>query len=426
MVFGWGKKKSTNESIKSTQLVNQVSLDKIESILQEQKNKLSNQIIEKSKPISEEIEIKRREIVHVIAQFESDDLGSQNVDKHLKVLIERGKNAVISGVRKEASEKSDEIKKYHDVVNLNLDIAQLLKRIGDTLGPNSRVMHVFARKYADKLKDVLANITREKAELQKLVNDYDKLDSNISNILDLSKKIIDSKKEIENENRSISKTKEEIQNALKIIQNMEEEIHNLKSSDKFVEFLNVKKELESLEPEKNKIKHEIDFQFSKISRPLGKYSYISSLEKPLKKIMEQMVENPYDVIANETKSSVIEVLQAVIKSAVAGSVSVKDINKSVEQIEETINRLDEFLKLKENLAHKRNSLEQKLLIFNSKDLEEKEKTLAKIKENKTKSESDVSNLENEINQTTKLIPEFVKNIETKVSEILGTKITITI
>ena len=426
MVFGWGKKKSTNESIKSTQLVKQISLDKIEGILDEQKNKLSNQIIEESKPISEEIEIKRREIVHVIAQFESDDLGSQNVDKHLKVLIERGKNAVISGVRKEASEKSDEIKKYHDVVNLNLDIAQLLKRIGDTLGPNSRVMHVFARKYADKLKDVLANITREKAELQKLVNDYDKLDSNISNILDLSKKIIDSKKEIENENRSISKTKEEIQNALKIIQNMEEEIHNLKSSDKFVEFLNVKKELESLEPEKNKIKHEIDFQFSKISRPLGKYSYISSLEKPLKKIMEQMVENPYDVIANETKSSVIEVLQAVIKSAVAGSVSVKDINKSVEQIEETINRLDEFLKLKENLAHKRNSLEQKLLIFNSKDLEEKEKTLIKIKENKTKYESDVSNLENEINQTTKLIPEFVKNIETKVSEILGTKITITI
>ena len=426
MVFGWGKKKDTNGSIKSTQLANQVSLDKIEGILQEQENKLNNQIIEKSKSIMEEIEIKRKEIVQIISQFESDDLGSQNVDKHLRVLIERGKNAVISGIRKETSVKSHEIKKYQDVINLNSDITQLLKRIGDTLGPNSRVMHVFARKYADKLKEVIADITKEKAELQKLVNEYDRLDSNISTILDLLKKIIDSKKEIESENQSILKTKEAIQNDLKTIQNLEEETHNLKSSDKFVEFLNVKKELESLELEKNKIKHEIDFQFSKISRPLGKYSYISSLEKPLKKIMEQMVENPYDVITNETKSSVIEVLQAVIKPVVAGSVSVKDVNKSVEQIEETINRLDEFLKLKESLANKRNSLEQKLLIFNSKDLEQKEKTLAKIKENKIKSESDVSNLENEINQTTKLIPEFVKNIETKVSEILGTKITITI
>lgn len=426
MVFGWGKKKSTNESTEPTQLAKQVSLDKLETILHEQKNELSGQIIEKSKSIRKEVETRQKEIVQIISQFESDDLGSQDVDKHLKVLIERGKKAVISGIRKETSVKSHEIKTYQDVVNLNSDIAQLLKRIGDILGPNSRVMHVFARKYADKLKDVLANVAKEKAELQKLVDDYDKLDSDISEILDLSKKIIDSKKEIENENQSISKTKQEIQNDLKTIQNLEEEIRNLKSSDKFIEFLNAKKELESLESEKNNIKHEIDFQFSKISRPLGKYSYISSLEKPLKKIMEQLVENPYDVITNETKSSIIEVLQAVIKPVIAGSISVKDINKSVEQIKDTINRLDEFLKLKDNLENKRNSLEQKILLFNTKDLEEKEKTLLKITENKKKSESDVFNLENEINQTTKSIPEFIKNIEIKVSYILGTKITITI
>jgi len=36
---------------------------------------------------------------------------------------------------------------------------------------------------------------------------------------------------------------------------------------------------------------------------------------------------------------VIEILQATIKSVVAGNVSVKDSQKAVEQIEETINRL---------------------------------------------------------------------------------------
>ncbi len=426
MVFGWGKKKSTNESIESTQLVKQVSLDKIESILQEQKNQLSNHIIEKSKSIREEIEIKQKEIVQVISQFESDDLGSQDVDKHLKILIERGKNSVISGVRKEALVKLDEIKKYQDVVNLNSEIAQLLKRIGDILGPNSRVMHVFARKYADKLKEVLADIAKEKAELQKLVNDYNRLDSNVSSILDLLEKIIDSKKEIESKNQLISKTKEEIHNDLKTIQDLEEEIHNLKSSDKFAEFLSVKKGLESLETEKNKIRHEIDFQFSKISRPLGKYSYISSLEKPLKKIMEQMAANPYDVITSEIKSSVIEVLHAVIKSVVAGSVSVKDTDKSVEQIKETIGRLDEFLKQKNDLANKRDLLEKKLSVFNSKDLEEKEKNLIRIKENKTKSESEISNLENQISEASKLIPQLAKDIESKLSESVGTKFSITI
>jgi len=423
MVFGWGKKRST-DYIESTQLAKQVSLDKIENILQEKKNNISNEIIEKSKSIRDKIETDRKKIIQLFSQFESDDLGTHDVDKHLKIIIERGKNAVISGVRKETTKKLDEIKKYQDVVNLNSEVAQLLKRIGDILGPNSRVMHVFARKYADKLKEILADIAKTKADLQKLVNEYDKLDFGISNISEWSKKIIDSKKDNEIKNNSIVSTKEEIQNSIKTIQSLEEDVKNLKSSNSYIEFLNIKKELESLEVEKDRIKHEVDFQFSKISRPLGKYSYVSSLEKPLKLVMEKMSENPYDIITNETKNAVIEVLQAVIKSVVAGNVSVKDTDKSVEQIEETITRLDEFLKLKNDLANKKNALEQKIQ-FNSKDIEEKEKNLTRTKERKAQLESEIVNLENQIYETAKLIPQIVKNIESKLSEILGTKFTIT-
>ena len=423
MVFGWGKKRSTN-AIESTQLAKQISLDKIEGILQEKKDNISNEIIEKSKSIRDKIETDRKKIIQLFSQFESDDLGTHDVDKHLKIIIERGKNAVISGVRKETTKKLDEIKKYQDVVNLNSEVAQLLKRIGDILGPNSRVMHVFARKYADKLKEILADITKTKAELQKLVNEYDKLDFGISNISEWSKKIIDSKKDNEVKNNIIVNTKVEIQNSNRTIQSLEEDIKNLKSSNIYIEFLNIKKELESLEVEKDRIKHEMDFQFSKISRPLGKYSYVSSLEKPLKLVMEKMNENPYDVITTETKNAVIEVLQAVIKSVVAGNVSVKDTDKSVEQIEETITRLDEFLKLKNDLANNKNALEQKIQ-FNSKDLEEKEKNFTRAKERKAQLESEIANLENQINETTKLKPQIAKNIESKLSEILGTKFTIT-
>ncbi|HXV38283.1 MAG TPA: hypothetical protein VD699_01730 [Nitrosopumilaceae archaeon] len=423
MVFGWGKKRST-DSIESTQLAKQVSLNKIESVLQEKKNNLSNQIVEKSIPMRDKIEVKRGEIVQLFSQFESDDLGSQDVDKHLKIIIERGKSAVISGVRKETSKKLDEIKKYQDVMNLNSEVAQLLKRIGDILGPNSRVMHVFARKYADKLKEILADIAKTKADLQKLVNEYDKLDLDTSSVLEWSKKIIDSKKDNEVKNNTITSTKVEIQNSIKTIQNLEDEIKNLKSSNSYIESLNIKKELELLEIEKNRIKHEMDFQFSKISRPLGKYSYVSSLEKPLKLVMEKMNENPYDAITDETKTAVVEVLQSVIKSVVAGNVSVKDTDKSVEQIEETITRLDEFLKLKNDFSYKKIALEQKIQ-FNSKNLEEKEKNLARAREHKALLESEIINLENQINETTKLIPQIIKNIESKLSEILGTKFTIT-
>jgi hypothetical protein len=423
MVFGWGKKKSI-DSAESTQLARLVSLDNLDNILQEKKDNLSNNIVEKSKSIKDKIEISRKEIVQLFSQFESDDLGSKDVDKHLKIIIERGKNTVISGIKKETSKKMGEIKKYQDVANLNSEVAQLLKRIGDILGPNSRVMHVFARKYADKLKEILADIAKTKAELQKLVNEHDTLDLEISKILADSKKIIESKKNNELKTDKIAKTKEDIQNSLKLIQSLEDDIKNLKSSKEYIEFLNVKRELESLDLEKDKIKHEVDLQFSKISRPLGKYIYVSSLEKPLKLIMEKMTDNPYDVITNETKNAVIEVLQAVIKAAVAGNISVKDTDKSVEQIEETIIRLDEFLKLKNDLSNKKNKLEQGIL-FDHKDVEEKEKNLNRIKDQKIQFEIEITNLENQVNETAKLMPQVVKNIESKLSDVLGTKITIT-
>jgi uncharacterized phage infection (PIP) family protein YhgE len=179
-------------------------------------------------------------------------------------------------------------------------------------------------------------------------------------------------------------------------------------------------------PERNNVKNEINLQFSKISRPLGKYSYISSLEKPLKNIMARLVEEPIEVITNENKNAIIEILHAVVKSVVAGNVSVKDSQKAVEQIEETISRLDEFINLKNNLSKKMNDLESKLSILNIKDLEEKEKKVTRTKEVILQCESSIKALEKEVSEESNRTPNIIHDIETKLSEISRTKITLKI
>jgi len=63
---------------------------------------------------------------------------------------------------------------------------------------------------------------------------------------------------------------------------------------------------------------------------------ISHRLKNLSKHYERLVVEPSETITNENKNMVIEILQATIKSVVAGNVSVKDSQKAVEQIEETI------------------------------------------------------------------------------------------
>ncbi|MGQ0638675.1 MAG: hypothetical protein ACT4N1_04915 [Nitrososphaerota archaeon] len=426
MVFGWGKKKTTNKTIESRVLKKQVNLSEINDIIKENQMQRLKKITESAKSIKDVVEMERKNIIQIISQLESDTLKVDDVDKHLKLVIERGKEVVISGLRKETAVNLSNTEKYADVINLNVQIGQMLKRIGDILGANTRVMHIFARKYADKLKEHLAEVATKKAELQKLVDEHAKFESIVATISETCKKIKKSQKEIEEKNKEISKIKEEIKNYDKTMQNIELGIQNSKSKNEYQEFLKIRKEMDALTLEEDSIKHEIDLQFSKISRPLGKYSYISSLEKPLKRIMGELITNPSKVLIRENKDSIVEVLHAVIKAVVAGSVSVKDTAKAVQQIEETINRLDEFLKMKSDLSQKRATFENRLGIFNINELEEKERELIKTKDKKTHAESVTKNLENEVNDATIHMPQLVQGVEIKLKEISGTRITLKI
>lgn len=426
MVFGWGKKKSTNETIESTKHERQISFSDVNPILKETENQLLGKILEQAKSIREQIEIERKNIIQTMSLFENDDLNAEDVDRSLKVLIERGKKAVVLGLKRETSVTLSSPETFPNLANLNLQTGQMLKRIGDTLGINSRVMHVFARKYADKLKEDLADMAKNKRQIQSLVDEYTNFETTSKNILESIEEIKKLKNEIDGRNHRLIELKKEIENHKNAINNLENDIQNLKSTKKYQEFLNVKKDMESLTPEKNAIKNEINLQFSKISRPLGKYSYISSLEKPLKVIMEQLVAEPSDVITSENKNAIIEILQATVKSVVAGNVSVKDSQKAVEQIEETINRLDEFINLKHSLAKKMNEFESKFVIFNIRDLEEKEKKITRIKDGIMQSESSLKTLEKEITVELKRQPELISEVETKLSGISRIRITLKI
>ena len=160
---------------------------------------------------------------------------------------------------------------------------------------------------------------------------------------------------------------------------LELEILELRAKPEHQEFLEVRKKIDLLSHEKHEIRRKIDAQFTKIARPLSKYSYVSSFDKPMKKLMEELISDPYEVISIHNKESVIEILQAVAKSVVAGNVSVKDSGKAIELIEETIDRLDEFLKLKGAFAKKISDLEVSLNVFDVKILEAKEKELEKAR-----------------------------------------------
>ncbi len=73
------------------------------------------------------------------------------------------------------------------------------------LGKNSRVIHVFAKKYAQDLKDHLATISTISASILRLVNNYTKFESDESLIKEKIDKIMDVNQIISDKNAHIPK-----------------------------------------------------------------------------------------------------------------------------------------------------------------------------------------------------------------------------
>ena len=424
MVFGFGKKKTVESSATSLGQRKEIQIDETSTILKEIESPLISKIVQEAKKIKNEIKINQVKIKSTILQLESDDLNLDDVDKNLRTVVSRGKDSVVSIIKKETTADVIEIRRYEDAVTLNGDVNQMLRRMGDVLGLNTRVMHVFARKYADKLKEEIARLAQNRNSLQILVNEYENFKSKSENIMNMSMKIKKLKDETDQRNKRRIEALVEINETQKIMETLEHEMASLKSKNEYKEFLEIKKKIDLLENEKTEIKNKINYQFSKISRPLSKYSYVSSFDKPMKKLMEELLLEPYNVISIPNKVPIIEILQAVTKSVLAGNISVKDSQKTVEQIEETINRLDEFLVLKDAHSDKIAKLEEGLAIFDYQLLEDKEKELTKARTNLSDLESSIKKLDREVSENGTLTEKHKHELESALGGLHGTKIVV--
>ena len=423
MVFGFGKKKTSEQPIAQPK-EKTISLSDIPKFLEEIESPQRLETMSKAKSIRENVMSNIKEIHDIILQLEQDDLKLDDVDRNLRMVATRGKNSVVSTIKKETSSSLTNVTKYEDVVLLATEINQILKRAGDVLGVNSRIIHIFAKKYADNLKEEIAKMASNRNLLSTATHAFDYLKEKSRIIEEDVKKISNLKISLSQENQRISEIDTEVDMTKNHIIKLEGEINELKSMVEYKKFLEIKSRIDSLSIEKKEIKNKIDLQFSKISRPLGKYGYISSMEKNSKKIMDELIREPYDVISQDNKTTIIEILHAVTKSVLSGSISVKDTDRSIEQIEETISRLDEFLKLKESYSNKVKTLQDDLVVFDINLLETKEREFQKAKTDLENLEPIKAKIQNEIKENDIQLKKIITEIESTLTSLAKSKITL--
>ena len=422
MVFGWGKKKNKQiprEILKQKE----IKLSEVQKIIKDFLDLRNAQTLTEIKMLRDQTSPLIKELAGIAHALENDDLKVDDIDKHLRIIVVRGKKQVIDVIKKDATDLP-EVSSFDDIINMNNVLNHKLKKIGDVLGRQTRVIHIFAKKYAVKLKEILAEMNSNINEIQKLIKNSQDTKSASNEITELLDKI----KKLENDSISKNQRMSETQNMLDSvrdkIKHLEISIEKIKSGKKYAEFLKLNQSLSSFNDTKNRIKNEIDAQFTKISRPLGRYEYASSLDKELKSLLSQLIKEPYNALTTKNKDSIIVIFESVRKGISSGSISVKDVEKSTSYLRETEELLGEFIKKINNFVEKKQEIQSKITEFDNSELSTLQKNLEKATTQKQDNGSKISSFKKDIDENHENIPKIISEIENKLKRFSNTDYTI--
>ena len=417
MVFGWGKKKTQQYEEDITSREKEIFLSEIPDIIKELKSIKEKTIISETNAFRNKIKSNCDSILKTIDDFEHASIKSEDLDPHLYTILQRGKKQIVSTIKQECTVNFPDIISFNDVQTFHKISTRMLKRIGDMVGRQSTVLHTLANKFANRLKDDLKNMKDGNDEIQTLIDNHINFEDNANEILENIDKYGQSEKTLVDITNNQKQMKKNIEDLSSTIQHDIDAIENIKSSKEYANFFKTKENIETLSVEMREVKNDIDIQFTKISRPLNKYVYITSLGKSEKKMLVDLANNPFDTISKTSKQDITKILELVRNSVQSGTVSVKDINKSLLQIDEILGKLDSFLGKISEYNESKNNLENNLKNYDFENLRQNESKLRKHQDDKSKTESKIESLHVEVDNVNESLPNQIKFIERSLNRI---------
>ena len=423
MVFGWGKKKQEEKSIVEIPENKEIQLADVQKIVTDLIQLRQSQLLSEIKHLRNNTAPLIDDLMEIGNVLEKDNLKVDDIDKHLATIVVRGKKQVIDVIKKDVTHLP-EILSFDDAKKLNFTLNQILKKVGDVLGRQTRVIHIFAKKYATQLKVNLEVMNKNQDEIHRLLKNYDSIKSASDEITDAVNQIKTLKETQLEKSQKIGNTNQIEQSLDEKILTLQNSIEEIKSSDNYKKYVDLKNTLDTFSVKKSKIKNGIDTQFTKISRPLSRYEYGSSLDKDQKNILAELVKDPFNVLLPETKDSVILILENVKKGISSGSISVKDVDKSLSLITETEEALDGFVKQISEYLEEHKKMEHDLDSLNPSELESLEHELAKNISFKEDSQLKSETFQGEIDEIDSKIPKLVSEIDEKLREFSNTKYSV--
>ena len=421
MVFGWGKKKKEEEYEEYVETVRPktqtITLDEIPKVLGDLVTLRKKTLVAEINSHRNRIDPQRELILKIANELEHDDLNSDDLDPHFQIMVNRGKKEVVAVIKREFANPFPEINSEEDVIRFKKVFSTGINKIGDMLGKHSRLIHILAKKYAKKFTDDFVSLTDDLKEVDNLIENFSQTEDSVKTILDQINSRTKTLEKISKQETRMNELRISLEEKQENIREYERTIDEIKNSSEYKEYLKMKYVLTTFDSEEKQIRHSMNDEFTKISRPLGKFVHISSHDKEIKDLTPKLASSPYDVMNEDNLSGIKNILNSIVTGIDSGSVSVKDVSKSKESVSEIKNRLPSLINTKVTFEIKKKQLIKKLDSFDLNSLQNSEKDLNREEDNISDISSKLKSLEDENLDETNSLPTIIREIEMNLKDV---------
>lgn len=353
-----------------------ITPDKVAGIISEYDQRRRQQAVSEIRNIRDSVEPMIEELMGMGRDLERDDLNVDSIDKHLGIIVIRGKKQVLDVIRRSVS-PLPAVASIESAAKAESELRQLLKKVGDVLGRQTRVIHLFAKKHANRLKSNLEVMNSRHSEMRDILNQHNRADSESGELVEIADGLARRRDDLRKKSQRVRDLSAELALLESRVSELKSELAAIRSSKEHETYLELLSGIEECDAQMSQIRVEISAQFSKISRPLGRYEYGSSLDKEQQKVLAGLVADPAGTVNPENAETISVIFSNVRRAVATGSISAKDVEKTIALLAETADMVGPLAGRVAECAGRRGDLAGKARSAKPADLDECETKLSK-------------------------------------------------
>ncbi|MFL6324047.1 MAG: hypothetical protein ACJ72C_04700 [Nitrososphaeraceae archaeon] len=258
----------------------------------------------------------------------ADNLEHENIkleELRFKSIVENSKRTVAASLKREASSDLPLSESMQDIKKFNYRLESIMNRFGEVSSSHNRVMNIFMKKYAGKLKGEFETLSSLLKDTKSVMAEFEEENAAVVKCIDilnlLSQKVAlikTNKNRIENIYKEIEMLKGKLDQSKDQLSSLENSIHFKESCHNIEEIDILRKEEQELH------RHMLDL-YSHVSRAFTRYSY--GMTKDTISRLKVLTDEPWKIFDNEDISLYTSLLTEIRKAVNSSNIKLKDSQK---------------------------------------------------------------------------------------------------